>query len=135
MMLLPSRQRGFTLIEVLIASSIAVAAMGLLLGLFATSLDRMSRIEVHSQQLIAEKEVVGRMSLINPAEWRTGTGRVGKWKFTWETEALSEFEPTTDYFSSDAPPRNVALFLIKVNMVYVEGKTVDFQLKKLGWLK
>ncbi|MBT5197781.1 MAG: type II secretion system protein, partial [Gammaproteobacteria bacterium] len=40
-----SCQKGFTLVEVLVASAIGIASMGLLLSLFAGSLDRMSRVE------------------------------------------------------------------------------------------
>ena len=77
------RQSGFTLIEVLVASSIAIASMGLLLSIFAGGLDRMSRVEVVSQQLIAEKEIVTRLSLVNPAVTATGEGAIGQWRYVW----------------------------------------------------
>ena len=127
------RQAGFTLIEVLVASAIGIASIGLLLSLFAGSLDRMSRVETQSQRLIVEKEIVGRLSLINPAATRTGKGSLGKWTYHWSSQPLTEFRKTTDYFSSDSTPRKVALFMINIRLGAANGKTVDIEIQRLGW--
>ena len=128
-----SRQAGFTLIEVLVASAIGIASIGLLLSLFAGSLDRMSRVETQSQRLIVEKEIVGRLSLINPAATRSGKGSLGKWTYNWSSQPLTEFRKTTDYFSSDSAPRKVALFIISIRLGAANGKTVDIEIQRLGW--
>lgn len=126
-------QKGFTLVEVLIASSIAIASMGLLLSLFASSLDRMSRVETQSQRLIAEKEILVRLSLINPALTRSGKGKVGQWTYTWESEPLTDFRKTTDYFSSDIPQSSVALFSIRIELAHPGNKTANLEIQRLGW--
>ena len=128
-----SGQAGFTLIEVLVASAIGIASIGLLLSLFAGSLDRMSRVEALSQRLIVEKEIVGRLSLINPAATRPGKGSLGKWTYNWSSQSLTEFRKTTDYFSSDSTPRKVALFIISIRLGAANGKTVDIEIQRLGW--
>lgn len=128
-----SSQAGFTLIEVLIASAIAVASMGLLLSLFAGSLDRMSRVEMQSKRLIVEKEIVTQLSLINPFEQRTGQGILGGWSYSWQSEPITEFRKISHYFGSDSAPRDVALFLIRVELKQPTTKTVNLEIKRLGW--
>ena len=128
-----SRQAGFTMIEVLVASAIAIASMGLLLSLFAGSLDRISRVEEQSQRLILEKEIVGRLALINPAATRSGKGSLGKWTYHWSSQPLTEFRETTDYFSSESTPRKVALFVISIRMGTANGRTADIEIQRLGW--
>ena len=125
------RQTGFTLIEVLVASAIGLASMGLLLSLFAGSLDRMSRVEMQSQRLIVEKEIVGRLSLINPAQTRSGKGNLGKWSYVWRSQPLTEFRETSAYFLSESAATEVALFTIRLSTA--NKKPVDIELQRLGW--
>jgi len=132
MKLYRSPQAGFTLVEVLVASAIAIASMGLLLSLFVSSLDRMSRVETQSQQLIAEKEILGRLSLVNPAATRSGKGTAGQWTYSWSAEQVTEFRKITDYLSGEAPPGHVALFLIRIEMRAPRGKTVERNIRRLG---
>mgnify|MGYP001033784464 FL=1 len=126
------QQGGFTLVEVLVASAIAIASMGLLLSLFAGSLDRMSRIELQSQQLIAEKEILGRLSLVNPAATRSGKGTSGQWAYSWSARQLTEFRKITDDLVAETPPGDVALFLIRIEMRAPHGKTVELSIRRLG---
>ena len=128
-----SYQAGFTLVEVLIASAIAMASMGLLLSLLANSLDRMSRVETHAQRLIVEKEILGRLSLINPAERQSGQGQIGKWTYSWQSQPLTNFQKITDYFNYDVPPRDVALFSISIEIGKPNVKTVNLEIQRLGW--
>ena len=127
-----SRVDGFTLIEVLVASAIAMASIGVLLALFASGLQRMSRAETHAQQLIVEKEVLSRLSQVNPAISRSGSGEVGEWTFNWTARPLTGFKPVTDYFASDIP-RSVAMFSISLELQKTGDKQAVFEFKKLGW--
>ncbi len=128
-----SGQSGFTLIEVLVASAIAIASMGLLMSLFAASLDRMSRIETQSQRLIVEKEIVSRLSLVNPAFLPSGQGRMGAWSYRWESEPITEFHQVTGYFSGEAPQRFIALYLMKFEIADPDNKKTTMEVKRLGW--
>lgn len=127
------RQAGFTLIEVLVASAIGLASIGLLLSLFAGSLDRMSRVETQAQRLIVEKEIVGLLSLINPAKTRSGKGNMGKWTYDWRSQPLTEFKETSAYFISESAPTEVALFVITIRLRAANKKTVDLEIQRLGW--
>ena len=127
------RQTGFTLIEVLVASAIGLASMGLLLSLFAGSLDRMSRVEMQSQRLIVEKEIVGRLSLINPAKTRSGKGNLGQWTYDWRSQPLTEFRETSAYFLSESAATEVALFTISIRLSTANKKPVDIEIQRLGW--
>ena len=127
-----SCQKGFTLVEVLVASAIGIASMGLLLSLFAGSLDRMSRVEAQSQRLIVEKEIVGRLSLVNPAATRSGKGTSGQWAYSWSAQPVTEFRKITDDLIGETPPGNVALFLIRIEMRAPRGKTVELNIRRLG---
>ena len=128
-----SQQAGFTLVEVLVASAIAIASMGLLLSLFASSLDRIYRVEVQSQQLIVEKEIITQLSLVNPAITRSGQGKIGKWTYSWRSQPITEFREMTDDISGDTPPGRVALFSIAIEMGAPNGKTVELGIQRLGW--
>ena len=133
MMSRSGRADGFTLVEVLVASAIAIASLGILMSLFAGSLDRMARVEVSSQQLIAEKEVVNRLSLINPAIRPSGKGQIGPWRYEWQSQPITEFRQVTDYFPTDPVSRKVAVFLISVKLELPENKSVSLEINKLGW--
>ena len=132
-MVVTSRQSGFTLVEVLIAASIAIAAMGLLLNFFAASLNQMAHLEQQSQQLIVEKALAVEFAEINPAATTGGTGKMGEWTYQWRTDRITPFTQGTDFLDGEIPPRHFALFLITVELKQGEQKTRQFELKQLGW--
>ena len=129
----PTDSHGFTLIEVLVASAIAIASIGILINLFAGSLDQLSRIENRAGQLVVEKEIVTRLSLVNPAKETAGQGEVGAWRYQWQSEPETEFRRLVDYFSSESPPRLIALFLVSVEIAGPGGTTKTLEIKRVGW--
>lgn len=128
-----SRNSGFTLIEVLIASAIAVASMGLLLSLFGNGLDRLERIENQAQQIVVEKEILSRLSLVNPAKENSGKGVIGDWGYNWTASPLTNFQHVTDYFGAAPYPRYVALFKIDIEIQPDDSQALELQVERLGW--
>ena len=124
---------GFTLVEVLVASAIAVASIGILINLFAGSLDRLSRIEDRARQIVVEKEIVTRLSLINPAQEPSGQGAVGAWRYQWQSEPEVGFRRLADYFHGDSPPRLIALFQVSVQIAGPDGTRKTLKIKRMGW--
>ena len=126
-------QSGFTLVEVLVASSIAIASMGLLLNLFGAGLDRMARVELQSQQLIVEKAVTLQLAEVNPAAETQGEGRAGDWVYRWQTTRITPFRQGTDFIDGAIEPRDFALFLISIDLQKPGRNARSFELRQVGW--
>lgn len=128
-----SKNAGFTLVEVLVASAIAVTSMGLLLSLFGSGLERMARVEDQAQQIVVEKEILSRLSFINPAEIKSGKGTIGDWTYNWTASPSTDFQHVTDYFGAAPYPRYVALFNIDIDIKTDDSKIFEFRVERLGW--
>ena len=129
-----SRQRGFSLIEVLIASAIMILSMGLILQLFGSGLDRMHRVGRHAKQTLYEKEIYARLSTVNPAVEKSGEGKLGDWSFNWTVDQVEEFKPVSDVFGDPPYARDIALYRVDV-AVDRPDREEDYRLElfRLGW--
>ncbi|MCF7980433.1 MAG: prepilin-type N-terminal cleavage/methylation domain-containing protein [Pseudomonadales bacterium] len=128
-----SRNTGFTLIEVLIASAIVMGSIGLLLSLFGSSLDRMQRVGEQAHIIIAEKEIINRLSVINPAKQQKGEGKFGDWAYQWSAHPITSFKHVSDYLGEIPYPRYLALFAIDIEIIRPERKTINLRIHRLGW--
>jgi len=126
-------QRGFTLIEVLIAAAIAVASMGLLLQLFGSGLDRLNRVSLNAHRIIAEKEIINRLSTINPAQTSTGKGVVEGLEYSWEAKQLKPYKPVSPVWGETLYPRYVALYQINIELLREDGYRYYLEITRLGW--
>jgi len=125
--------KGFTLIEVLVASAIVVAAMGLLLNLFASGLDRLHRVSLHSELIVSQKEINNRLSTLNPALEQSGQGDVSGLLFSWRTSQLSAFHAVSDVLGEENTLRKVALFKIDVTLETERSAKREWSLVRIGW--
>src|SRR5262245_59990061 len=89
-------QRGFTLIEVLVAAAVLAAAATALFGLFSTSLFNLRKVEELHRYELAAQDVMNRVLLLStlPPQGEAGGtyGEMGpQWKLTvapWAPENL-----------------------------------------------
>jgi len=125
--------KGFTLIEVLVASAIVVAAMGLLLNLFASGLDRLHRVSRYSEFIVSQKEINNRLSTLNPALEQSGQGHVSGLLFSWRTSQLSAFQTVSDVLGEENTLRKVALFKIDVTLEAEQSAKREWSLVRIGW--
>lgn len=128
-----SLQQGFTLIEVLIASAIAVASMGLLLQIFGSGLDRLNRISLNANLIVAEKEIVNRLNTINPALVSRGQGVVEGFEFSWAAREVSSYMHVTESLGEIPYPRYVALYVIDIDLTRNGEPKTQLNITRLGW--
>ena len=126
-------QRGFTLIEVLIASAIAVASMGLLLQLFGSGLDRLNRVSLNAQRIVAEKEIINRLSTLNPALTSKGKGTVEGLEYSWQVKQLKPYKHVSPALGEIPYPRYVALYQINIKLIRHDGYQSHLEITRLGW--
>lgn len=127
------KQRGFTLIEVLIASAIVMASMGLMMNLFSSGLDRMHRVGSHAHQIIVEKEINNRLNTTNFARQSEGIGNVEGWSYLWKATQIEGFSHVSEMLGEIPYPRYVALFAIDITIESIAGKKIHWTVKRLGW--
>jgi prepilin-type N-terminal cleavage/methylation domain-containing protein len=128
-----SKQAGFTLIEVLIASAITIASMGLLMQLFSSGLDRMNRVSLNANLIIAEKELINRLQMINPALISEGAGTVEGLEFSWEAKVVKPFAKMSENIGDDNFPKYVALYEIDIDLTRSNGNVSELNITRIGW--
>ena len=128
-----TQQRGFTLIEVLIASAIAIAAMGLLLQLFGSGLDRLNRVSLNAHRIIAEKEIINRLSTLNLALTSQGKGVAEGLEYSWKAKQLKPYKHVSPALGEIPYPRYVALYQINIELLRQDGKSSNLVITRLGW--
>lgn len=125
-------QQGFTLIEVLVASAILVAALGVIMQLFGSGIDRLTRLSDASQLLVAEKEIYSRLNVINFAQQNEGEGTVAGMQYSWRAEQSEPFRPVSPYLV-ESDLRSVALFRVEISIERPGRDDAQWVLQGLGW--
>jgi len=125
------RQDGFTLIEVLIASAIIMASLGVLMQLFGSGLERIQHAGQKAHMLASQRYIVHFLEDINPASQSDGKGVAEGLVFYWKASIQEPFHLI--YGSEGAGQREVALYDIKVRLQTAQQKQFVFVIKQLGW--
>lgn len=123
--------RGFTLIEVLVASAIVIASLGTLIQLFGAGLDSMHRAGEHAHRILAERQILADLSQINPATTSQGEGDAEQWHYRWRAQPASSFLPIHD--PNGLIRREAAIYDVQVTLMRPQRREVTFMLKRLGW--
>jgi len=124
-------EQGFTLIEVLVASAIIMASIGILMQLFASGLDRTRRAGQLAHLLSAQRTIAHQLEMVNPATQKRGKGVAEGIHYHWQADMLAPFAPIYD--PEDLSRRQLGLFLLRVTMQYGSNKQSEFDMKRLGW--
>ncbi len=126
-------QLGFTLIEVLIASAIVMPAMGIILQLFRSGLERLHKVGEQAHLIIAQKEIQHRLSTLNPAVKKQGSGVVEGWEYSWAARQKEDYRHVSESLGEIPFPRYVALYSIDVTLRREEQRDISWQMLRLGW--
>jgi prepilin-type N-terminal cleavage/methylation domain-containing protein len=124
------KQRGFTLIEVLIALAIVGASMAVLWQLFASANGRVHQAADRAQLILAEKQLYQQIVTHNPRLETAAYGDIETWAYQWHSEKIS-----ADYsiFSEDRRIKVIALYRINLQLRSVRGRLYSLQWTQLGW--
>jgi len=126
-----NKEQGFTLIEVLVASAIAVVSIGVLMQLFASGLNRMHRAGEHAHIILAEQQVINDLSQINPAKTTQGEGDAEGLHYRWSAQPASPVLPIYD--PEGVRHRKAAMYHVRIAIIRPERDAVELTLKRLGW--
>ncbi len=124
-------QQGFTLIEVLVASTIVIISIGTLLQLFSAGLNQNQRVGQLAHLLSAQRTIMARIEQTNPAEQPKGQGIAMALAYQWKAEIIEPYQII--YEEEPLYPREIALFNITVKIKKPRGGTYLFNFHKLGW--
>ncbi|RJG42727.1 prepilin-type N-terminal cleavage/methylation domain-containing protein [Motilimonas pumila] len=128
--------RGFTLIEVLVASVVLVALLSALLPLFDQSnLSTQKAIESNAKVAL-ERNIFNSIKTINPHQESRGRGQVGRTHYTWASKAITPEVPVRLDKISVGRDRIIRLYLVTVNVSPAEEtrfKPWQFQFEQIGW--
>ncbi|MBY5947376.1 type II secretion system protein [Photobacterium rosenbergii] len=126
--------RGFGLIEVLVASVILVSLLAAVLPLFDAGNTQMQRVEQVELLLSAKKRIYNRLAALNPAQQNTGNGSDNGYGYRWLAERKTEFRP--QYAPEANEVHDLALFEVTVAIFQADNpdKTIDsFSFNIIGW--
>ena len=125
-----NRQKGFTLIEVLIATLLVTASLGILLQLFASATTRIHKASNHARIIIAQKQIYQKISAINLYDIQKGQGEIEGMIYQWKAEKKTKYYPVYD---GEGVLRNaIARYLIKVMLQQRNGKNRHFQWEQIA---
>ncbi|MDO9105613.1 MAG: type II secretion system protein [Methylovulum sp.] len=124
------QQFGFTLIEVLIASAIVGAAMGLLLQLFTSATVRMHKAAGHAHIMLAQKQIHAALQTLNPSLLNHGGGVAEGITYQWTAEKKTPGYPIYD---EGIMTRKFSIYNIIVELQLADGKTNRLQWEQLAW--
>ena len=134
------KQHGFTLIEVLIASSILFLAIAIAVISFSatrqTSVMAAERIALHTPLNIIVDQVE---SALRPAtaEVVSGQGRLGSVSYRWQASLNSRYSPPalpteSQSINQSQVPGRFLLFDIQIQLES-DGAKRSYSYQKLGW--
>jgi len=126
-----NKQAGFTLIEVLIASAIIMASLGVLLQLFGSGLDRTLRAGQQAHLLTSQRVIVHVLEGVNPATHQQGRGVAEGLPYHWTANIREPFLKIQD--PEGLVDREAALFTMTVNVQDARTGEYHFSFDQLGW--
>ena len=124
------RQKGFTLIEVLIATLLVTAALGLLLQLFASAAIRTHKAAGHARIILAQKQIYQQISALNIHNVKKGKGNIENINYQWQAKQQTKYYPLYD---NDELMTKITRYLVNVELQLKDGKKRKFQWEQLAW--
>lgn len=124
-------QHGFTLIEVLVASTIVIMSLGTILQLFSSGLSQNHKVGQLAHLLSAQRTIVAKLEQINPAKQEKGKGVVQGLSYQWIAKITEPYQLV--YQLENDFPREVAIYNITVDITKPRQGKYQFILQRLGW--
>lgn len=107
------RQRGFSLLEAIVALAILASAGLALFAALGQSVQMVGRAEQAREADAALRNALGWMEQVNPMQAPSGEQDLGEWQLRWEAEAL---EPPRDGATGSVRPGLYEVGLYRVRL-------------------
>lgn len=126
-------ERGFGLIEVLVASVILVTLLAVTLPLFDAGNRQIHRAEQVEKILSVKKRVFNRLSSINPAEISSGDGIDNGVYYRWSAKQKGVYR--SQYDPDFGTNTKLAMFKVSVFLAEEKNEIVldSFEFDLIGW--
>lgn len=131
-----SRQRGFSLIEAVVAMTLIATLGATLFSWVASSISALGRVEQAAAQDAARLNVLAYMQTVNPMQRPQGSADFGDLRIEWRARAVQPPQDQRGY------PRGLGLYqvgLYETRIVATRpgepGPWLDMTLQQTGWRK
>lgn len=125
-------QRGFTLIEVLVASTIVIMSIGTLLQLFSAGLNQNHKVGQLAHLLSAQRTITARLEQINLAKQQTGDGIAQGLNYQWKAKIDKPYRSIGGQ-DENKLTQKIALQTIFVQIEKPRGGKYLFDFQQLSW--
>jgi general secretion pathway protein I len=102
--MMPSRQKGFSLLEVLVAFVILALSLGVIMRLFSTNLRNIGASERSSQALLVAESVLAKLGVETPLVEGEQTGEEMR-GYRWRARVTRFVEPNAVLINEASPVR------------------------------
>ena len=127
-------ERGFTLLEAMVALALIAGAGMALFAWINTSLQSLTRVQEVNARAEATVNVLEYMARVNPLIAPEGVADLGVYRFAWKATPITALQDGANY------PRGVslyrlALFETRVSITKAAGSWFDISLRQVGYKK
>ena len=131
----PRRQRGFTLLEAIVAL-VLIATTGMaLLSWVNSNVIALQRVQSANAQDAATLNALQYMHSINPMATPEGNASLGDYTLRWSAEVTAEARDGANY-PSGISLFQIAMFQTRVTLQTADGKDwFDFTMQQVGYKK
>ncbi|HDN9018783.1 PulJ/GspJ family protein [Aeromonas salmonicida] len=126
------KNKGFTLIEVLVALTILISVITIMFRVVNESTFRVSRVERIQERVYFEENIYNSLVDINPLKLQSGIGEIGGASYEWMAEPVSALFPIR---ADDATQAGYDLQMFKITVTYklLSNATYSFSFELIGW--
>lgn len=130
----PARQRGFTLIEVVVALAILGTAGMMLFAWISQNLQTAVRLQQAQARAQLQIEGVRWLGLINPAREPRGEQTQGNLQLRWSATLVEPVRTEFTYGGSLLPRWELGLYRVRARLQDgVDGPVVEWEQSVTGW--
>jgi general secretion pathway protein I len=128
----PAAQRGFTLLEAIVALVLITTVGMALLSWMNTTLISAQRVQAAAQRDDAIRAGLAFINTVNPLADPRGEETLGSYRIRWRSSALDGPKDGTDV-AGNLSYYQVGLYLMQVEMWQDQASLAQFDVRQIGW--